>query len=79
MRTRHYRSRCVWICSIKTYYSVLQEQKKSDSFTDQQTAPMGIITPAIKYLKVVIPAEAGIQEGTGCRIKPVLDLIGDPA
>jgi len=27
------------------------------------------ITPAIKYLKAVIPAQAGIQEGTGCRIK----------
>jgi len=24
------------------------------------------ITPAIKYLKAVIPAQAGIQEGTGC-------------
>jgi len=30
---------------------------------------MGIITPAIKYLNIVIPAKAGIQEGTGCRIK----------
>jgi len=28
-----------------------------------------IITPAIKYLNIVIPAKAGIQEGTGCRIK----------
>ena len=27
------------------------------------------ITPATKYLKVVIPAKAGIQEGTGCRIR----------
>ena len=27
------------------------------------------ITPAIKYLKIVIPAKAGIQEYTGCRIK----------
>jgi len=27
------------------------------------------ITPAIKYLNIVIPAKAGIQEGTGCRIK----------
>jgi hypothetical protein len=26
------------------------------------------ITPAIKYIKVVIPAKAGIQTGTGCRI-----------
>jgi hypothetical protein len=24
------------------------------------------ITPAIKYLKVVIPAKAGIQKNTGC-------------
>jgi len=33
------------------------------------------ITPATKYLKVVIPAKAGIQEGIGCRIKacPGLD------
>ena len=29
----------------------------------------GIITPAIKYLNIVIPAKAGIQVGTGCRIK----------
>jgi len=29
-----------------------------------------IITPATKYIKVVIPAKAGIQAGTGCpRIK----------
>jgi hypothetical protein len=36
---------------------------------------MYVITPAIKYLKAVIPAQAGIQEGTGCRIKacPGLD------
>jgi len=27
------------------------------------------IAPAIKYLNIVIPAKAGIQEGTGCRIK----------
>ena len=27
------------------------------------------ITPAIKYLNTVIPAYAGIQVGTGCRIK----------
>jgi len=27
------------------------------------------ITPAIKYLNIVIPAKAGIQVGTGCRIK----------
>ena len=27
------------------------------------------ITPAIKYLNIVIPAKAGIQAGTGCRIK----------
>ena len=27
------------------------------------------ITPAIKYLNIVIPAYAGIQVGTGCRIK----------
>jgi hypothetical protein len=27
------------------------------------------ITPATKYRTVVIPAKAGIQEGTGCRIK----------
>ena len=42
--------------------------------------------PAVKYLKVVIPVclplrkkGAGIQKKTGCRIKHVLDLIGDPA
>jgi len=27
------------------------------------------ITPAIKYVNIVIPAKAGIQVGTGCRIK----------
>jgi len=27
------------------------------------------ITPAIKYLNIVIPAKAGIQVATGCRIK----------
>jgi len=27
------------------------------------------ITPAIKHLNIVIPAKAGIQVGTGCRIK----------
>ena len=27
------------------------------------------IAPATKYLNVVIPAKAGIQAGTGCRIK----------
>jgi len=26
------------------------------------------ITPTIKYLNIVIPAKAGIQVGTGCRI-----------
>jgi len=31
--------------------------------------PAGYITPAIKYLNIVIPAKAGIQVGTGCRIK----------
>jgi len=29
----------------------------------------GNITPAIKHLNIVIPAKAGIQESTGCRIK----------
>ena len=28
-----------------------------------------IITPAVKYPTVVIPAKAGIQKDTGCRIK----------
>jgi len=27
------------------------------------------ITPAIKYLNIVIPAKAGIQVAAGCRIK----------
>jgi len=27
------------------------------------------ITPVVKYPKVVIPAKAGIQKSTGCRIK----------
>jgi len=30
---------------------------------------METINPAIKYLNIVIPAKAGIQAGTGCRIK----------
>jgi len=31
---------------------------------------INFITPATKYIKVVIPAKAGIQTGTGCpRIK----------
>ena len=29
---------------------------------------MTIITPAIKYVTVVIPAKAGIHKDTGCRI-----------
>jgi hypothetical protein len=28
--------------------------------------PSVVITPAIKYVKAVIPAQAGIQKGTGC-------------
>jgi len=27
------------------------------------------ITPADKYPRIVIPAQAGIQQSTGCRIK----------
>jgi hypothetical protein len=36
---------------------------------------MPIITPVDKYQRAVIPAKAGIQENTGCRIKarPGLD------
>jgi len=34
------------------------------------------ITPAVKYLKVVIPAEAGIQKNTGCRIKSGMTEFG---
>ena len=30
---------------------------------------LSYITSAIKYLNIVIPAKAGIQVGTGCRIK----------
>jgi hypothetical protein len=29
----------------------------------------GVITPATKYIEVVIPAKAGIQKGTGCLSK----------
>jgi hypothetical protein len=36
---------------------------------DLLTLVYDIINPAIKYLKVVIPAKAGIQKNTGCRIK----------
>jgi len=49
--------------------------------TDQRTSQMVYlffaealtfrhINPAIKCLPIVIPAKAGIQEYTGCRIKP---------
>jgi len=31
---------------------------------------LSIITPADKYPRLVIPAQAGIQQNTGCRIKP---------
>jgi len=34
------------------------------------------ITLAVKYLKVVIPAEAGIQKNTGCRIKSGMTEFG---
>ncbi len=44
-----------------------------------RSTKLDYITPAVKYPTVIIPAEAGIQKGTGCRIKPVLDLIGGPA
>jgi len=30
---------------------------------------MHLIAPVIKYPTTVIPAKAGIQENTGCRIK----------
>ena len=50
------------ICEVRPYLS---------SFGN-----FAVITPAIKYLNIcifrliiVIPAKAGIQEGTGCRIK----------
>jgi hypothetical protein len=32
-------------------------------------APVSTITPADKYPKFVIPAQAGIQQNTECRIK----------
>ena len=35
-----------------------------------------IITPAVKYPKVVIPAKAGIQKNTGCRIKSGMTEFG---
>jgi hypothetical protein len=38
-----------------------------------------IITPATIYVKVVIPAKAGIQNGAGCRIRPAPYLIRGPA
>jgi hypothetical protein len=31
---------------------------------------MGIMTPTTIYLKTVIPAEAGIHDDTGFRVKP---------
>jgi hypothetical protein len=34
------------------------------------------ITPAVKYPTVVIPAKAGIQKGTGCRIKSGMTEFG---
>jgi hypothetical protein len=34
-----------------------------------QPVTRNVINPAIKYLKVVIPAKAGIQDKTECRIK----------
>jgi len=35
----------------------------------QKETDLQVITPAIKYLNIVIPAKAGIQVGTGCRSK----------
>jgi hypothetical protein len=35
-----------------------------------------VITPVVKYPTVVIPAKAGIQKGTGCRIKSGMTRIG---
>ena len=34
-----------------------------------------IITPATIYVKVVIPAKAGIQNWTGCRIKSGMTIL----
>jgi hypothetical protein len=34
------------------------------------------ITPATRYPKAVIPAKAGIQEDTGCRIKSGMTKLG---
>jgi len=38
-------------------------------FFRHYSSPFFCIAPATKYLNVVIPAKAGIQAGTGCRIK----------
>ena len=38
------------------------------SILDHLNKERGFTSP-IKYLNIVIPAKAGIQEGTGCRIK----------
>jgi hypothetical protein len=41
----------------------------SNRFLGSEELGMGILTWAIKCLNIVIPAKAGIQVGTGCRIK----------
>ena len=46
----------------KSYRDVRHYRGEKDGYID-------IIAPAIKYLHIVIPAKAGIQAGTGCRIK----------
>jgi len=33
-----------------------------------------VITPAIIYLKAVVPAKAGIQNWPGCRIRMKIDM-----
>jgi hypothetical protein len=43
--------------------------KTFHGFYRNEISGTDIITPAVKYLQVVIPAEAGIQKNTGCRIK----------
>ncbi len=53
--------------------AVYEDNRDSDAGTrllalDVESV-MVYITPAVKYPTVVIPAEAGIQKDTGCRIQ----------
>jgi hypothetical protein len=44
-------------------------KQATSGFQHPRRSLLSVITPATIYLKVAIPAKAGIQKYTGCRIK----------